>query len=101
MIPIHISYSVAKNCYNHNSFGEICIQCNCCGRFEKGFAKYKARLVYHKENLNYQLNFDGYSNNPKVKTLQMQIRKCNINNQIIAIRNYTRLLKRLTKIKKR
>lgn len=31
---IHISRSVMKNCQNpYDSYGEICVGCNCCGRF--------------------------------------------------------------------
>lgn len=30
---VHVDYGVSKKCVNHESFGEICVGCNCCGRF--------------------------------------------------------------------
>jgi hypothetical protein len=33
---IHLSQSVDKNCWNLlDSYGEICVKCNCCGGFDK------------------------------------------------------------------
>lgn len=32
---VHIDFGVSKDCINHDSYGEICVQCNCCGRFNK------------------------------------------------------------------
>jgi hydroxypyruvate isomerase len=32
----HICFSVSENCENmHDSYGEICVDCNCCGRVNK------------------------------------------------------------------
>ena len=30
-----IDIGVAKNCKNPDSYGEICVRCNRCGRFDK------------------------------------------------------------------
>lgn len=30
---VHIDFGVDKNCINTDSYGEICVKCNCCGRF--------------------------------------------------------------------
>jgi hypothetical protein len=32
---MHIDYSALDNCVNlEDSYGEICVNCNCCGRFD-------------------------------------------------------------------
>lgn len=31
---IHIDIGVADNCQNPDSYGEICVHCNKCGRFD-------------------------------------------------------------------
>ena len=28
-----IDSQVVEDCMNHNSYGEICVGCNCCGRY--------------------------------------------------------------------
>jgi hypothetical protein len=30
---VHIDFGVDKKCINPDSYGEICVKCNCCGRF--------------------------------------------------------------------
>jgi hypothetical protein len=36
MLNIHISYGVTDDCKNlEESYGEICVQCNKCGRFDE------------------------------------------------------------------
>ena len=30
---VHIDFGVSKDCVNTDSYGEICVKCNCCGRF--------------------------------------------------------------------
>ena len=32
---VHIDYGVCKDCINPDSYGEICVKCNACGRFGK------------------------------------------------------------------
>ena len=32
---IFIDYPVTKDCVNPDSYGEICVKCNQCGRFDK------------------------------------------------------------------
>lgn len=35
-MSVHICKSVMKNCKNpYDSYGEICVGCNCCGRFDE------------------------------------------------------------------
>lgn len=51
----------AKNCYALTwSYGEICVNSNCCGRRGKGFAMWQARLKYHTECLEENENFDRW-----------------------------------------
>lgn len=36
MLNIHVSYGVTDDCKNlKESYGEICVRCNKCGRFDK------------------------------------------------------------------
>lgn len=30
---VHIDFGVDRKCINPDSYGEICVKCNCCGRF--------------------------------------------------------------------
>ena len=48
MTTLHVSYSITDDCINHNSYGAICIWCNCCGRVDKKTMK-EAQLKYYKE----------------------------------------------------
>ncbi len=59
MTTLHVSYSVTDDCINDNSYGAICIWCNCCGRIDKKTMK-AAQLEYYKECLEEQYNFDGW-----------------------------------------
>jgi hypothetical protein len=41
---MYLDQQVAKNCWNlYDSYGEICVQCNCCGGFDKD-SMYTSRL---------------------------------------------------------
>jgi len=35
-IQIHVDIAVTDDCKNPDSYGEICVMCNRCGRFDKG-----------------------------------------------------------------
>lgn len=35
VIGMFIDYGVTKDCVNSDSYGEICVKCNQCGRFNK------------------------------------------------------------------
>ena len=39
-----MSIGVSKDCINHDSYGEICVHCNACGRFDEK-TMWKARLI--------------------------------------------------------
>ena len=41
---LYLDQQVAKNCWNlYDSYGQICVKCNCCGRFDKD-SIYTSRL---------------------------------------------------------
>lgn len=55
----HICISVTDDCINPDSYGEICVHCNCCGRIDKKTQK-QAQLKLYKEQLNERESFDGW-----------------------------------------
>lgn len=56
---IHISYAASENCMNHESYGVICVHCNCCGRLDES-TKREAQLAMYKRQLEEQYTFDGW-----------------------------------------
>jgi hypothetical protein len=61
MSKIHICLSALAKCYATIwSYGEICVKCNCCGRFGKGKKMWKARLNFHKQCLEESKKFDNW-----------------------------------------
>ena len=77
MTTLHVSYSVTDDCINDNSYGAICVWCNCCGRVDKKTMK-EAQLKYYKECLEEQYNFGGWSEDDKWKETQKANVKENI-----------------------
>ena len=74
---IHISYAVHEDCMNINSYGEICVHCNCCGRFgEEG--KKEAQIEYWNELLAEHEAFDGWCDEKKWRKTQEENRQKNI-----------------------
>ena len=62
---LHISLAVADDCINlMESYGEICVKCNACGRFDKSTQK-QAELDLYKRRLKEMEKVDefveGYS----------------------------------------
>lgn len=58
MTYLHISIPALEDCINDDSYGEICVRCNACGRFDKSTQK-ECALEMYKEELQKQYNFDG------------------------------------------
>lgn len=57
----NICFSAISKCYaTVYSYGEICVGCNCCGRYEKGLKMWEARLEMHKDELDRNLHFDNW-----------------------------------------
>jgi hypothetical protein len=75
---IHIDFSIRKDCKNlQDSFGEICVKCNACGRFDKKTQK-QCYLRVLKEHLKEQKEFNDWDNEPKLRKLQEENIKANI-----------------------
>ena len=55
----HICISVTEDCMNDDSYGEICVHCNCCGRIDKKTQK-QAQLKYYKEKLDENKSFNDW-----------------------------------------
>lgn len=54
-----ISRSAVQGCINPYSFGEICVGCNACGRFDKDTQKECALKIY-KQQLKEQYEFNDW-----------------------------------------
>ena len=59
MTYLHISIPALEDCINDDSYGEICVHCNACGRFDKSTQK-ECELKMYKRQLQKQYNFDGW-----------------------------------------
>lgn len=47
----HVDFLVTDECENlYDSYGEICVQCNCCGRFDKSTMS-ECRIKTYKRQL--------------------------------------------------
>lgn len=60
-----MSIGVSKNCINHDSYGEICVHCNACGRFdEKTMWKSRYNMyVFHLKELVKRYGDDFFKSN--------------------------------------
>lgn len=57
----NVCCSVTKDCYNfYDSYGEICVWCNCCGRVDKK-TMYRARLELMKRMQESNENFKDWA----------------------------------------
>lgn len=66
----HVCFSVAENCQNfYDSYGEICVHCNCCGRIDPN-TKLQCQLELNKRLLEEEQEFNGWSDCPEVNDLQ-------------------------------
>ena len=74
---IFIEYSALDNCVNPDSFGEICVHCNACGRFDKSTQK-KCELQLYKRLLKEEYEFNRWDDNADFRKLQEKNRKANI-----------------------
>jgi hypothetical protein len=74
-----MSMGAMKDCYATAwSYGEICVRCNCCGRFDKDKKKVtKARLRYAREQLKHQIHFNSWGYTKEVREMQKENIKYN------------------------
>lgn len=56
---IYVSSPVKRNCYNPDSYGEICVHCGCCSRHN--LIRWSARLRLHQRELDRDRNFSNWS----------------------------------------
>lgn len=70
---IHSCFSVAENCQNYyDSYGEICVGCNCCGRIDQN-TKLQCQLELNRRQLEERQQFNGWcSDYPAVKAMQQK-----------------------------
>ena len=91
---MHICQAVKKKCWNlYDSYGEICVHCDCCSSDPK--IRAKARIEVIKEQLNHNEHFDEWSDDPKWKSVQEKNIKSNIKYYKRQIRYYTNRLKQM------
>ena len=96
-----VDVSVSKKCYAVMwSYGEICVGCNCCGRIEKGLKMWEARLNYHKEELERNLNFNQWAYDyPELMRVQKENMKQNISYEKSRIRYCKKAINRIKNTK--
>lgn len=80
-----ISIPVTENCINDDSYGEICVLCNACGRFDKATQR-ECALEMYMEKLQEQYNFNNW-----IEGLEEHQKKVNESN----IRYYKEKIKEL------
>ena len=75
---LHISYSVTDDCENlYDSYGTICVWCNCCGRIDKD-TKYEAQLRHYEKMLQEQYTFNRWHEDKDIRENQEDNIKSNI-----------------------
>jgi len=72
-----VDFNCMKDCINPASYGEICVRCNACGRFDKA-SQNECALQLYKEQLEENQSFDGWDDEPKIKAIQERNVKANI-----------------------
>ena len=88
----HISFQVGSRCWNlHDSFGEICVHCGCCSSDKT--TRRKARLEVAKRQLQENLSFDRWDDDPKWRAIQEKNVKSNIRYWRRRVRYYEKALK--------
>jgi hypothetical protein len=73
-----VSFSALKNCQNpYDSYGEICVHCNACGRFDISTQNECKKRVMERQLEQYK-NFDAWADEPDLRTLQARNMQKNI-----------------------
>jgi hypothetical protein len=75
---LYLDQQVARNCWNlYDSYGEICVKCNCCGGFDKK-TMYASRLRVVKRWLKEdqaKLSMRGFQSALQQKNIRTDIRR--------------------------
>ena len=75
---IHVDFSVREDCLNpEDSYGEICVHCNCCGRFNPS-TKYESRIKTYERQLQEDYQFKSWSEDESIRRTQEENHKSNI-----------------------
>lgn len=75
----YICRPVEKNCKNpFDSYGMICVHCNCCGIYGKGLKMWKARLFIENRLLKEEKKFDGWDKDEGMRKFQEKNHKSNL-----------------------
>ena len=77
---LHISIPALEKCINPESYGEICIHCNACGRIDRETQKECAIKMY-KRQLQGQYNFNSW-----IEGFE-DVQKKNIESNIVYFKN--------------
>lgn len=72
-----VDIPVTDDCINDNSYGNICVHCNCCGRYGKETQK-EAQIKYYTECLAEEENFSDWFDNADLRKFQKRTVKENI-----------------------
>jgi len=83
-MKVHIDNSALEYCINPDSFGEICVHCNACGRIDKTTEK-ECKLELYKNLLMEAQNFNRWQKGweeiqkkniaENIKYLELEIKK--------------------------
>ena len=77
-MSMFLCIGVGKKCINYESYGEICVRCNCCGCFgRKGM--WSARLSMYRRALHETLHFNRwFKDSPEMYALQKKNKKADV-----------------------
>lgn len=91
-----IDFAAIPKCYAVMwSYGVLCVGCNCCGRVERGLAMWEARLRYHEEELERNLNFsESWQTDRKLVAIQKENVRSNVAYHRAKIRYCRKAIKR-------
>lgn len=78
---IFVDVACDESCYNpYESYGEICVGCNCCGRIDSS-TMWECRLNLHKRLLKGRKEFDMWADDECLHRLQERNVKADIEYQ--------------------
>lgn len=77
MNELHVCFGVKKSCWNlYDSYGEICVHCGCCS--DDPMVRATSRLRVAQQQLQEQLDFNDWDDDPKWKAVQEKNVRSNI-----------------------
>lgn len=74
-MSVSVCKNIMKDCINHDSYGEICVGCNACGRFDKE-TMWKSRYdmyVMHLKELVQKYGDDFYNSNLQQENISSDV----------------------------